>query len=190
MRCLSLRRPLYLAAVLLVGCGAGSTAPDRPSYFSASVTGSVQTEYEGSGSFRLLGAQYPGPRYSLHSRGTGTSSEQGFAFIGMDAPSPGEHPIGEVDATTYLATYWNDEGQTRRIFRASGGAVLVSEQSESRAAGAFTITAKLALICSLQSAFPAPILDCEHAPAGEMVEITGTFDASPLGGESPGLHPY
>lgn len=186
---LRLPAALFATTALLAGCTSELSGPDRPSSFSASVTGSVQSEYHGDGTFRLLPPGRAGPRFSLHSRGSGSSSEQGFAFLAMDAIAVGEHPVGEIDATTVRASFWYDEGQTRRIFRAGAGTLLVTEASERRLAGSFSITATLVLTCSVAPGFPGPILDCAPDEGDRPAEITGTFDAGPLGGASPGLIP-
>jgi hypothetical protein len=170
-------------------CTSEPTAMKAPSFLTAAVNGSVQAQYSGSGNFRILQAGAQGPRFTLHSLGAGTSAAQGLAFQGMSAPTPGESPIGKLDEVTYRAKYWYDEGNVRKIFTARSGTLRFNDATPRRVAGSFRLSADLLYVCTLEPGFPATRVNCKPAQQDGSVEITGSFEAGPLGGDSPGLIP-
>lgn len=188
---------LTIAAVAaLAACTSEPTGASAPSFLRAAIAGSKQAQYDGSGTFQILPARMQGARFSLHSRGVEASADQGFAFHAMDAPMPGEYPIGErgrglqLDPDKFYATYWHDEGNLRTIFKARSGTVRISESTPRRVAGSFQITATLLYVCTLSlPAGPGQLMDCKPAQEEGSIEITGSFDAGPIGGENPGLIP-
>lgn len=177
------------ATATLAACTSESTGMSAPSFLRAAIAGSVQAQYSGSGTFRVLPEGVRGPRFDLHSQGVGESTNQGFAFHAVQVPTPGEHPLGELDEDTFRAIYWYDEGNERKIFRARSGTVLISESTPKRVAGTFRLVASLVRDCTLEPGFPGQFLKCKPAQEEASVEIAGSFDAGPLGGDSPGLIP-
>ncbi len=98
---------------------------------------------------------------------------------------------GQLDPDRFHATYGYDEGDVRTIFKASAGTVRIRESTPRRVAGSFRLTATLLYDCTLSpSLLGQRIMDCKPAREERSVEVTGSFDAGPLGGASPGLIPY
>jgi hypothetical protein len=151
------------------------------SILTAVVEGSVQGAYTGTGSFQLLPGSVEGPRFRLRSMGTGNSANQGFAFLAMEAPSPGDVPIGELDDATTHVNYWYDEGAVRNLFRADSGVLRITESTARRVAGEFEIEATLLYLCEITPGFPADFLICDTPEEEGTVLITGAFDAAPFG---------
>ena len=186
---------LIAATATLAGCTSEPTGPSAPSFLSAAITGSLQAQYEGSGTFRVLPSGIPGARFSLHSQGLGAVADQGFAFHAMNAPTPGEYPIGEmgrdgqIAPDKFHANYWYDRDNIRTIFKAQSGTVRISESTPRRVAGSFHLTATLLYNCILSPNVVGQRIECEPTQGEETAEITGSFDASPLGGDRPGLTP-
>lgn len=183
---------LSIAATgLVAACASEPTAAGAPTTFTASsMAGSVPVQYEGTGKFRLLPAASPGARFSLYSRGTGDSADQGFAFQGLQAPAVGDHPISNLDDSPYRAQYWQIDGTTMRLFRAHAGVLRISTATRGRVAGSFQFTANLLYVCNLFPSLAGTRMECEPAQESQTLEVAGSFDAGPLGGESPGLVPF
>ncbi|CAN5725525.1 hypothetical protein BH23GEM6_BH23GEM6_22320 [soil metagenome] len=179
----------FAAVVSSAGCASDQVSPSDTSFLAADIGGSIQSRYEGSGSFRVLPAAATGARFALSSQGTGASDKQGFSFLALEPPAVGEHPVGDFDLRTFRVTYWADQGGVRRIYEAQTGLVRITASDVRRVSGSFSIRASLALRCILRPAFPSPILDCESTPGTEEVEITGSFVTGPVGGVLPGLTP-
>jgi hypothetical protein len=182
------------AAILMAAC-TDSTGIDAPSFMLASVEGTIEAEYTGTGSFMILPPGTPGPLFTLASHGTGDSQNQGFAFQATAVPAAGDYDIGELGEGTVQATYWYDDGNTRKIFRADSGTLRLDESTarrvssrlEGRVAGSFQATAGLLYVCDLQGAFPGGLLVCDPANEPATIEVTGSFGAGPMGGGRPGL---
>jgi hypothetical protein len=198
----------FLAATATAGCGREPVAPADADFLLASVAGSVQAEYSGSGAFRVAPASVPSPlRFSLFSRGTGASLNQSFHFVGRDAPGVGEYALQDLPLRAdrgfspellgegaYLGAYSHREGSVLRIFRATSGSVRVTESrtdvAPRRIAGTFTMVGVLSSLCSVSPGFPWDMIECEYVDGGEGVEVAGSFAVGPLGGDDPGLTPY
>lgn len=179
----------------LAGCASEPTGASAPSFLTAAVVGSKHAQYDGTGSFLIRSAGTAGARFSLYSQGAGASTDQGFAFQAMEAPTPGEFPIGEmdqngqIDPDRYHVNYWYDQGNTRTIFKAQSGTVRISESTERRVKGSFQLTATLLYKCTLTPSLAGQLMECKPAQEEGSVEITGSFDAGALGGDKPGLIP-
>lgn len=77
----------------------------------------------------------------------------------------------------------------RKIFKAQSGSVRISESTARRVRGTFQLTGTLHYDCTLVPAGPATLVTCRPAQEEMRVEITGSFDADPLG-DSPGSVQY
>lgn len=196
MRWNALPIALPLLTGTLAGCAHEPVATGAPAFLSAAIDGSIRADYSGTGTFQTLPAKVSGARFSLHSSGTGASTGQGFAFQSMLPPEPGEYPIGvmsgdeKLDGGAFHASYWYDEGGVKRIFGAASGTVRISESTTRRVVGTFRVTARPLYLCTLKPSLAGQLTTCAPSDDEASLEITGSFDAGPLGGESPGLTLY
>jgi hypothetical protein len=193
-----MRNRLHRAALALGATLVACTQPfaqGEPSFLTASVAGSIEASYTGSGTFMILPDHTPGPHFLLHSVGTGTASSQGFAFHAPKPPGAGDHPFGELAAGAVRATYWYDQRGVRKIFRAESGTIRLTEATAERAggrlsgrvSGTFELSARLLYVCAILPGFPGSFIECETAGMAETVHIGGSFSTGPTGGDSPGL---
>jgi hypothetical protein len=182
------------AAVALAACS-DTTGVIADSFMHASVTGSVEAAYSGTGAFMIRSAGTPGPLFSVSSSGAGSSANQGFAFQAEDVPAAGDYAIGPLGPASVRATYWYDEGSTRKLFRAESGTLRIDESTAARAggrlhgrvAGTFELSAELLYVCERVPGFPADFLVCDPAAEAASIQVTGSFVARPIGGDNPGL---
>lgn len=193
-----MRRPsqaAVIAGVIVIAACTETTGIDAPSFMAASIEGTIEAEYAGSGFFNIRPESVPGPLFTLASRGADGSENQGFAFQATGVLAAGDYDIGEMGDVTVRATYWHDEGSTRRIFRAEAGTLSLDESTarrvagrlEGRVAGSFHATASLVYVCEIHWGFPGDILVCDPADEVATIDVTGSFSAGPMGGDSPGL---
>jgi hypothetical protein len=194
----TMRRPFQaavIAGVIIIAACTETTGIEAPSFMAASIEGTIESEYAGTGSFMILAEGMPGPLFTLASRGVGESQYQGFAFQATAVLAAGDYDIGELGAVTVRATYWHDEGSTRRIYRAEAGTLSLDESTarrgsarlEGRVAGSFHATASLLYVCEIQWGFPGDMIACDPADEAATIDVTGSFSAGPMGGDSPGL---
>ncbi len=177
-------------SALLAACGRSPAAGEAP-LLGAALAGGGPGVVVGSGSFQLAPPGGPGPvRFGLHSRGSGASAGEGFWFHSTRPPAAGERPLGVLNADTDRATYWRDQGSVRRIYAAESGSLRVERATGRRVTGSFRMQARLAYVCQIIPASPAPVVECEPTAESGSVEITGSFDAGPMGGDTPGLTPF
>jgi hypothetical protein len=167
-------------AIALAACNDGAGV-QNPSALFASVSGAVETVYVGTGSFQTRPASVPGPRFTLHSTGKEGSANQGFAFHAMDAPGVGEMDIGALSATSAHGNYWYDEDGVRMLFVAESGTLRITESTARQLRGWFEIQASLLYVCEIVWGFPGDFIHCEDADEEAALEITGSFQARPIG---------
>jgi hypothetical protein len=177
-----LRSLTMIPALLAISACGNATGPTPATFLRAEIAGSIVGEYSGTGSFQTRPAFVPGPRFTLHSSGTGASANQGFAFMAAERPAPGEHAVGDVEAGLIQAHYWYDEGHARRLFQADSGSLQITESSDRRMVGTFEISARLVYLCEIVPGFPGDLMVCDPADETASVVTTGSFYASPIGG--------
>jgi hypothetical protein len=180
------------AGALATACTSSPTGAGAPTFLTAAVEGAASVQYTGDGSFQTLPPTAGPVRFTLHSRGTGASADHGFFFHSAYTAAPVERSIGTWGDVADRAVYWYDEGSVRRIFTGLVGTLRIEQARRDRIEGTFRMTALLTHVCEIQPGFPAPFLVCEAAPEEapeEVVEVSGTFAAGPLGGHDPGLTP-
>jgi hypothetical protein len=200
--------PALLATLGLAACDLHAPATSVAPPVTATVEGSIETDYTGTGTFQVVPPSVPTPiRFSISSNGVGASEGQKLWLLGRSAPAGGRYEIqelrldprtggglyGELNEGAYAAFYSYREGNTLRVFSASSGALQVTESqtgsTPGRIAGAFTLTGTLTSVCTAAPGFPGDIMSCEPAGEEATVEITGSFRAGPIGGDTPGLIP-
>lgn len=198
-----MRAKLAAATFLIVvsggitSCGLQPTEPNTPSFFAATIAdgadGSVQGQYNGTGTFDHLPH---GPvRFTLVSHGVGESAYEGMALHAVGVPAIGEYLTGELNPTSIRAAYWRDEpgergpleSKKREIFSVHSGVLRISESSSYRVTGEFAMQATRTHDCTIDPGIPAPFVNCKPAREQAEIEITGSFDAIPLGHGHKGL---
>lgn len=168
------------------------TEPNAPSFFTATIGASVQSQYNGTGTFNRI--PHGAVRFTLHSQGVGESAYEGISLHAADVPGIGEYLIGELSDTTFRATYWRDEpgeremqSRKREIFAMHSGVIRISESRADRVAGEFSMQAALLYDCTLDPGYPGPFLNCKPAQEQAEIEMTGSFEAIPLARGRKGL---
>jgi hypothetical protein len=182
------------AAVALAACS-DTTGVIADSFMHASVSGSVDAAYSGTGAFMIRPAGTPGPLFTVSSHGAGSSANQGFAFQAEDVPAAGDYVVGALGPASVFATYWYDEGSTRKLFRAESGTLRIEESTaalgggrmQGRVSGTFELSAALLYVCELVPGFPKNFLVCNPAEESASIQVTGSFLARPVGGDNPGV---
>jgi hypothetical protein len=193
-----MRRPFQaavIAGVIIIAACTETMGIEAPSFLAASIEGTIEAEYGGTGFFMIRPEGTPGPLFTLSSRGVGGSQHQGFAFHATGVLAAGDYDIGDLGEGTVRATYWQDEGSRRRIFRAEAGTLILDKSTarrvpgrlEGRVAGSFHATATLLYVCEIHWGFPGNIIACDPADEVATIDVTGSFSARPTGGDSPGL---
>lgn len=185
---------LVLPLLLLAACDEPSSSL-RAGRFSASLTGAVNTTYEGGGDFHT-GTPGPGmQQFQLISNGTQSFAGQKFALTRWDGGRlrTGHHDITLVDLSAYLrGSSQQPRGITFQYFRvvngieeqyvAESGSVEITASSSDELEGRFTITAFRYCQLELQGLREVGPCDISAAPTESTprVTVTGAFAATPF----------
>ncbi|MFL5382784.1 MAG: hypothetical protein ACJ8GN_09755 [Longimicrobiaceae bacterium] len=172
--------PRFLAAALaalpLAGCGADRSLGPDDSMFVATIQGSVQDSYRGTGQFdaqTLSGADLR--LFTISSRDL-ASGQTFFLFReGAELPQPGSYPLAGYAAgpARFGAVYTRRQGEAVEGFTATSGELRIVSASAERIEGTFHFQG------TRNCAGTATSLQCSQPPdpAGPAVEITGSFVA-------------
>lgn len=174
-----------LAALPLAGCGADALSPDD-SMFVATIQGSVQDSYRGTGQFDAPTLSGAGVRlFTISSRDL--SSGQTFFLYreGAELPQPGSYPLAWYAAgpIRFGAIYTRQQGGAVEGFTATSGELRIVSASAERIEGTFHFQG------TRNCAGTATYLQCSYPPdpAEPSVEITGSFVAVEQGTLPPPL---
>lgn len=181
-------RTLITVGTLALACGAcegsGPTGSNGPSWLRATINGSVQATYDGTGDFHLGTDERTGgaSQFSVYSAGTGTASGQSFLLqrSGAELPARGIYPLGLTSGFT--ARYIRQADGAMQAFAAQSGEVEVLQSSRNRIEGRFRLVGFR--YCSRDATGNrAPDGPCTVPGApiagASTVEITGSFAATP-----------
>ncbi len=114
------------------------------------------------------------------SAGTGPSTNQGFAFLAPEAPSPGDMPIGEFGGEIAQTTSRYNEGGMRNLFRANSGILRVTESTARRVVGEFELEATLLYVCGITLTSPRARLMEAGPPKSQHFTGSPTATVCPL----------
>lgn len=179
----------FAGLILLAACGTTGPEADTGS-LQATITGNIDAEYAGSGEFstgtRLSGAGV----FNLRSEGQGMSGPARFdikhvgskrprrgthsiTLLGRDRADPDEHGTGVI---------YVEAGDGERHYVAKSGSLEITDSSDKRVAGTFTITGFL--YCQRAADVPPrQRKSCPVAtrvdPDAPTIEVTGSFVAVP-----------
>lgn len=196
------RRTPLLAAVLaaLAGCDDAPTASGADPVFLATVRGSVQEEFRGTGQFsRLLSDPVdpagPGPDLGSYVIGAGSSFDaRSFSLHreGTDIPAPGVYPLVSSAAgpRRFVAIFTRRQGDTLEGFTSVRGELRIVVSTPSQVEGTFRFEGKrncAGTVSGESKPGATARLECTHPidPALPAVEVTGSFVATP----GPTSHP-
>ena len=178
-----------LAALPLTACRADDTLAPDGSMFVATVQGSVQDSYRGTGQFHLLPGE--GGRPGLFAI-TSHDPDGGRTFLlfheGTEAPLPGIYPLASSAAgpVRFGAVYTRGQGDAMEGFTATSGEMQITVSTSTRVKGSFRFRgARNCVGIGSQLSCPPNPLD----PAAPSVEVTGSFVAV-MGGGLPTLYPF
>lgn len=184
---MQVRSWMAITAVALA-CGAcegnGPAAGDDPSWLRATINGTVQANYEGTGDFHLGTNDRAGEAagFSLYSSGTGAAIGQSFLLqrAGAEIPARGVYPLGLTDGFT--ARYIRQAAGSVQAFVAQSGEVEVLQSSPERIEGRFRLVGfRYCARDTGGSRAPegpctVPSATIANAPT---IEVTGSFTVSP-----------
>jgi hypothetical protein len=179
-----MRRPL-LHAALAAGCAAvlapacdGPGMPARSEFVTATITGAIEHEYNGSGLY------FPGSvdfAWSLTSFGRDDSQDHYMAFLFLRSGSPalGTHSVGPfagaAPAPDFAFEFRVPGAQHLDLYESTNGTFVLSAAVNQRIEGSFSVTARLHSRCQAGPFGPvcAPV-ESEDAP---VIEVTGSYNA-------------
>ena len=178
------------AAILLglVGCS-DPAARNDPSWLRASIAGSIDTSYEGTGDFYAGADAAAGvaARFGLNSDGVGASKYESVGFLrwGAGRPRQGIYPLGPLDqsdseARGFTALYIRRGLELTEYFAADSGQVEINSSSKDRVRGTFRFVAFR--YCAINITGDA--IGCgkpwEPTADAPRIEVSGSFDAAPF----------
>jgi hypothetical protein len=196
------RRTPLLAAVfaMLAACDDAPLAPGADPLFLATVRGSVQEEFRGTGQFSRglpdkVDPPEAGPGIGTYIIGAGSSFDpRSFSLHreGTDLPAPGVYPLvaSAGGPRRFIAVFTRRQGDTLEGFTSVQGELRITVSTPLLVEGTFRFEGKrnCAGTVSGESRPGATArLDCTHPidPALPTVEVTGSFVATP----GPTSHP-
>ncbi len=180
-------------ALLLAACGhEGPLRSSGPQFLKASIAGSVQAEFEGTGDFHVGDDPRAGIRIqtSIVSRGVGASEGQRLVIYRRGAGRPGEgrYQVESLDlsspqASGITAVYTRQTAGVVEFYAAQSGELVITESSKDRIAGHFRFTGFRYCASELQGS-PTQRGPCRVPPTpiegAPTVEVTGSFVAGPF----------
>lgn len=179
-------RSWVTVATLALACGAcdGNGPTGSNGRLRATINGSVQANYDGTGDFHLGADERTGggSRFSVYSAGTGTASGQSFLLQrnGAELPARGVYPLGL--SSGFTARYIRQVDGTMQAFVAQSGEVEVLQASAKQIEGRFHLVGFR--YCSRDATGNrAPEGPCtvpgSTIAGAPTIEITGSFTVTP-----------
>lgn len=189
------RTPLLAVVVIavLAGCDDAPTAPGREPVFTATIRGSVQEEFRGTGTFH---AGFPdhvdppeaGPGLGIYTIGAGSLFDpRSFSLHreGTELPAPGVYPLASSGAgpRRFVAIFTRRQGDTLEGFTSVRGELRIVVSTPSQVEGTFRFEGKrncTGTVSGESKPGATARLACEHPvdPALPAVEVTGSFVAT------------
>jgi hypothetical protein len=172
-----------VAVVVLAACNGPTAAGEH--WLRASVTGVIETEYEGTGVFRLGGTRPTGERasFNLQSEGIGSSQGQRLSLLwpGGERPAPGVYAVTDAATSVAEGTPWvlfrREQPGRSEFYVSVSGEVEIARSSSERVEGSFRLTAvrfRLVIDGVRVEGSGDPRKIDPYAPA---IDVSGSFSA-------------